>query len=361
MTATKARARSAAPTTVRTREIEVPFTLTRADDAAADDGLTFEGYAAVFNSVAHVRDQDGEYDEVIAPGAFAKALTERTPVLMFNHGKHPLIGNMPLGKIIVIREDARGVFVQARLTDNWLIQPVRDAIADGAIPGMSFRAEIIKGDWTGKPSYRCRYGELRTMRELRVPELGPVVMPSYSDTTASVRSALTSLEATVPALRFELIPSEQEPSMTERSDDTFTVIQNAVDEAVEEALGIDDWTSDVWIVDMSDTWAVFMVDGALADEYVGYWQVDYTFDAKTVTATVSEPRPVKRTYSDRDQSASWAAIDRAEVGTSNEAARERTSGEAAVEDGPVGPITPEQRPKYLRQIQLARMGITPKE
>jgi HK97 family phage prohead protease len=170
----------------------VPFELTTAD---AGDGLTLEGYAAVFNRKALIKDWEGEFEEQIAPGAFTESLARKMPVLMFEHGKHPLIGSMPLGVIDPerTREDGKGLFISARLSDNWLIQPVRDAVRDRAVTGMSFRFPPPGDDdqrWakrTGKP-------DLRTLLKLDVPELGPVVFPAYEPTTAAVRSQLDALD-----------------------------------------------------------------------------------------------------------------------------------------------------------------------
>ena len=167
----------------------VPFTLTRDDSG---DGLTLSGYAAVFNSPTRIRgEQPREFDEVIAPGAFRKTISERTPVLMFDHGQHPLVGSIPIGQITSLREDKRGLYVEARLHDNWLTQPVRDAIGSGSIDGMSFRFNVPKDKETWD-----RSGDvpLRTLLEVGCPELGPVVFPAYTDTTVGVRSMLESLD-----------------------------------------------------------------------------------------------------------------------------------------------------------------------
>ena len=153
------------------------------------DGLTFEGYAAVFDTPTTIDSWEGNFTEVVQRGAFRKTLREQTPVLMLDHGQHPLIGSMPLGQITTAKEDARGLFIRARLHDNWLIEPVRDAIASGAISGMSFRFRAIKDSWE-RPAKGLPQ---RTLLELSVPELGPVVFPAYRDTTASVRSALSAL------------------------------------------------------------------------------------------------------------------------------------------------------------------------
>lgn len=162
-------------------------------DGSNGDGLTFEGYAAVFNQPTRVDSLwEGEFDEVIKRGAFARSLAERAPKLMFEHGRHPLVGQMPLGVIQETREDAKGLFIRARLSDNWLIQPVRDAVRDGAVDGMSFRFTVPEGGDHWKD--RKDQVKLRTLLDIDVPELGPVVFPAYEPTTASVRSLVERLD-----------------------------------------------------------------------------------------------------------------------------------------------------------------------
>lgn len=158
------------------------------------DGQTFEGYAAVFNSPTQIGGWEGDFEEIIAPGAFKRSLDNKTPVLMFEHGKHPLIGTMPLGVITRAEEDDHGLHIQARLTDNWLIQPVRDAVRDRALTGMSFRFSVPDGG----DSWEKRRGglDLRTVNEAKVAELGPVVFPAYEPTTAQVRSSMEQPDPT---------------------------------------------------------------------------------------------------------------------------------------------------------------------
>ena len=165
----------------------VPFELIRADSG---DGLTLEGYAAVFDSPTEINSWEGNFIEVIQRGAFKKTLRERTPILMYDHGQHPLIGQMPLGSIKQAREDERGLYIQARLTDNWLVQPVRDAIREGAVDGMSFRFQAIRDSWDPPQGSALKKGQLRTrtLLEVRMSELGPVNFPAYTATTVGVRS-----------------------------------------------------------------------------------------------------------------------------------------------------------------------------
>lgn len=155
------------------------------------DGRTLEGYAAVFNEWTTIDSWEGTFQERIAPGAFKKTLSERMPVLQFDHGTHPLIGSIPLGVFTALREDENGLFVRGRLSDNWLVEPIRDAIRDGAITGMSFRFRVIKDSW------RKGAGNVpeRTIQEIALYEAGPVVFPAYEQTSVSVRSreVLTAL------------------------------------------------------------------------------------------------------------------------------------------------------------------------
>jgi phage head maturation protease len=89
----------------------------------------------------------------------------------------------------VLREDRNGLFVRARLSDNWLIQPVRDAIRDGAISGMSFRFRVVADEWGTDTE-----GDTRTIREVELLEAGPVVFPAYEQTTVAVRSLMGVLD-----------------------------------------------------------------------------------------------------------------------------------------------------------------------
>jgi len=172
------------------------------DDDSSDDGLTLRGYAAVFEQETEINSWEGYFTETISRGAFRKTIRENTPVLQFDHGKHPLVGSIPIGVIESLSEDDEGLYVEARLSDNWLIEPVRQAIKDRSIKGMSFRFEVIRDEWRDGLDKIVREDELasllwnpgergplkRTLKELRVQELGPVVFPAYAGTSVDVRA-----------------------------------------------------------------------------------------------------------------------------------------------------------------------------
>lgn len=182
----------------------VPFTFTRdggqEGDGCETDGLMFEGYGAVFNSPTRIDSWEGTFDEQIAPGAFRKSIRERTPKFQFDHGRSNF-GSLPPGVIEEITEDDKGLYVRARMSASEYWEPLRDAIATGAVDGMSFRFSVIREEWRDEQGKIVKPEDveqalwdgsrgilLRTLKEVKVDEVGPVVWPAYADTTASLRS-----------------------------------------------------------------------------------------------------------------------------------------------------------------------------
>lgn len=155
------------------------------------DGRTLEGYAAVFNSPARIRDWGGDFDEVLLPGAFARSITGRPPVMQWDHGHDPRVGTVPIAAIQDLREDDQGLHVRARLFDNPVVEPVRQAIEARAVSGMSFRFSVPDGGdkWTRRKGDV----DLREISDTETRELGPVVFPAYDATSVGVRSMLASL------------------------------------------------------------------------------------------------------------------------------------------------------------------------
>lgn len=167
--------------------------LTRAvtfETRESSDGFTLEGYAAVFDTPTRIDSWEGRFDEQIQRGAFNRTLKERTPVMQWDHGHDAATGSVPIASIEQLREDDHGLWVSARMFDNARVEPIRQAIAGGAIDGMSFRFRVTREEWA-EPS-----GDeppLRTIKELDLFELGPVAFPAYTATSVGVRSMLAEL------------------------------------------------------------------------------------------------------------------------------------------------------------------------
>ena len=218
----KARLREGEPEMPPRDSIKRVTTFTRAGDPATQsDGRTLDGYAAVFRQETLIDSWEGRFFESLAPGSTKKTLSETVPRLQFDHGTHPMIGSIPIGHVTSAREQKDpllapdgGVHVVARIFDNWLTAPVRDAISEGAIDGMSFRFSVVREEW------RTAGGDLiedpqalqdalfrtwledvpetellhRTLREVRIRELGPVVWPAYEGTSVGLRSTSVTID-----------------------------------------------------------------------------------------------------------------------------------------------------------------------
>lgn len=200
---------------------ETPFALVRSDEGGEpNDGLTLDGYGAVFNRETIINSWEGRFREKIAPGSMKRSFRETPPKIQFDHGRHALIGSIPIAALRSISEDIHpelapegGAHIVGRVFDNWLMQPVRDAIEAGAISGMSFRFGVVREAWEthdGKPirdeqqlmqildeAFYSNAADhelpVRTLKELRVPEMGPVVWPAYAETSVGVRSTVIDL------------------------------------------------------------------------------------------------------------------------------------------------------------------------
>jgi HK97 family phage prohead protease len=87
------------------------------------DGI-FEGYASTW-------DVDEGGDQIVK-GAFTKTIGERGSKirLLYQHRD-------PIGKPIELKEDDRGLFVRAKISDTALGRDVLTLIRDGALDSMS--------------------------------------------------------------------------------------------------------------------------------------------------------------------------------------------------------------------------------
>lgn len=157
---------------------------------AGGDGRTVTAYAAVFDSPAHIVDQDGEYDEQIGRSAFDKTLQERAGRIgvFYNHartlhGTPSERGSVPIGTPLEVRPDGRGLLTVTRYNKTALADDVLESIRNGDITGQSFTGRFIKSDPRGPylPNRSTGQRTLVTRQEIALIEYGPTPIPAYSD------------------------------------------------------------------------------------------------------------------------------------------------------------------------------------
>jgi HK97 family phage prohead protease len=148
---------------------------------AEGDGMTFTGYASVFNSPS----QDlGGFIEYVAPGAFKRSLQSRNEVkLLWNHDAGEPLASLRGGSMQLV-EDERGLKVTAQLPNTTRGRDIAELLRTKVIDSMSFGFNVIKDTWS-------RDGQTRTLDSVRLFEVSIVSFPAYESTTAQVRSQPT--------------------------------------------------------------------------------------------------------------------------------------------------------------------------
>jgi len=145
------------------------------------DGMTFEGYAAVWDSPS----EPLPFTEVIQRGAFAKTLRARNDIkLLWNHDKGEILGSSRAGTLTLI-EDEVGLFARAVFPDTTRGRDTAELVRRGDVDSMSFGFSVPSGGDTWSQD-----GSTRVLKSVRLHEISLVGWPAYSATagTVSVRS-----------------------------------------------------------------------------------------------------------------------------------------------------------------------------
>ena len=145
---------------------------------AEGDGMSFTGYASVFNSPS---EDLGGFIEYVAPGAFRRSLQSRNEVkLLWNHDAGEPLASLRGGTMQLV-EDDRGLKVTAQLPNTTRGRDVAELLRTKVIDSMSFGFNVIKDSWSAD-------GKTRTLESVRLFEASIVSFAAYPATTATVRS-----------------------------------------------------------------------------------------------------------------------------------------------------------------------------
>ena len=143
------------------------------------DGLSFTGYAAVFNQPS----EPLPFIETIAPGAFSRSLKSRNNIrMLLNHNAEKVLGSTR-AKTLRLSEDSTGLVAEADLPNTSVGRDLSVSMKRGDIDSMSFGFTVPRGgdDWNDD-------GSRRELREIRLHEVSVVTFPAYPQTSASVRA-----------------------------------------------------------------------------------------------------------------------------------------------------------------------------
>jgi HK97 family phage prohead protease len=158
---------------------------------AEGDGMSFSGYAALFNEPSLPL----PFTEIVKPGAFKRSLQSRNRMmLLWNHDTSNPLASTRNGSL-QLTEDARGLKVTATLPQTSLGRDLSVLVKSGVIDAMSFGFSVKRDSWS-------QDGNTRYLEDVSLYEVSLVSTPAYEQTsgTVSVRSAGISADALADAL-----------------------------------------------------------------------------------------------------------------------------------------------------------------
>lgn len=150
-----------------------------AEVRAEANGITVEGYAAVFNEIADI---GGMFREVIAPGAFTEAIGRDDVVFLINHDGLPLARTR--SGTLELSEDKRGLKMRTVLDpEDPDVKSIAGKMKRGDLDKMSFAflPEIQEWDDSGDVP-------LRTIKKAALYDVSIVTTPAYDGTEIGLRS-----------------------------------------------------------------------------------------------------------------------------------------------------------------------------
>lgn len=144
------------------------------------------GYGAVFYRAG---DSGTEYElwkgavERIARGAFSEALNRPDDVRgLFNHDSDHLLGRLS-AETLRLRADDRGLLYEIDLPDTQAGRDVATSIERGDLTGSSFAFVPEVVEWSEEEDR-----EIRTIKSVRLYDVGPVTFPAYESSTTALRT-----------------------------------------------------------------------------------------------------------------------------------------------------------------------------
>jgi HK97 family phage prohead protease len=192
------------------------------------DGMTFTGYASVFNSSS---EDLGGFREFVAPGAFKRSLQARNEIkLLWNHDTSEPLASVRGGSLQLV-EDNYGLKVTAKLPNTTRGRDVAELLRSKVIDSMSFGFNVIKDSWSNN-------GAVRTLESVRLSEVSVVTYPAYTATSASVRSVQPTIDA--DELANALLKLESGEDLDEKSASLITDVVGKLRQQPESEVKTDD-------------------------------------------------------------------------------------------------------------------------
>lgn len=147
---------------------------------AADGGpRKLSGYAAVFDQLS---DDLGGFRELIAPGAFSRALQDGADVrALIDHESSKIIGRSKSGTLRM-QETSIGLAVEIDLPDTQIARDLSTMVDRGDVSQMSFGFYTRNDQWS-----KIADKWVRTLLDVDLFDVSVVTFPAYPQTEVALR------------------------------------------------------------------------------------------------------------------------------------------------------------------------------
>ena len=139
------------------RKTEYKTLLFNVDDYDEEQGI-FSGYGSVFGNV-----DDG--GDIVEPGAFTKTIAEgfeRVKILALHNDSL-----LPIGRPLEVREDSKGLYIKAKISDTAMGRDVKVLLKDGVLNELSIGYDPVVFDYD-------KDSGVRHLREVKLWEVSVV-------------------------------------------------------------------------------------------------------------------------------------------------------------------------------------------
>jgi HK97 family phage prohead protease len=177
-------------------QIERRYTAVATELRSVAEGQRIAGYASVFGQPSR---NLGGFIEIVGSGAFNQARSLGWPnvVCRYNHDANMVLGTTA-GRTLQLQVDKVGLDYEVLPPQSR--QDILELVERGDVQHSSFAFRVPSGgdEWT---TTRDTNYPLRTLHEVQLVDVAPVLDPAYPDATAGLRSLAAAMDADLEEVR----------------------------------------------------------------------------------------------------------------------------------------------------------------
>ncbi|QAS51829.1 phage major capsid protein [Halobacillus litoralis] len=151
---------------------------------SSNGDLVVSGYVNKPGQLSEILGVTQKFREKIAPGAFQKAIENRSKEIDFlaEHDSKKVLSSTR-NDSLTLREEQEGLYMDATISQTSWGRDYYQLITDGLIGSMSFGFRSIRDSWSMEDGLH-----IRTVHELELYEISAVKDPAYSQSMISARN-----------------------------------------------------------------------------------------------------------------------------------------------------------------------------